>query len=348
MLLALPLALVACQPRTPQSVTETPIAPASPTGPSVQLYGAGATFPSFIYLRWFEDYRRQRPNIEISYQPIGSAAGLQQVANETVDFGGSDVAPTADFIAKVPRGLVLIPATAGSVAVVYNLPDIGPGLKLDRRVLPDIFLGKITRWNDPKITALNPDRTLPNLPITLVHRSDGSGTTQVFTAHLSAISPAWQTQVGTGLTVQWPAGVGIKDNAGISAQIQQEPGSIGYVEYAFAKQLNLATAALQNRAGQFVQPTPAATAKGLATIQLSETLAGSVPDPDGADVYPVVTYSWILAYQRYEQPDKAKALREMLQWALTEGQTLGPELGYVPLPPEVAARAVAAAKTIEP
>ncbi len=341
---AIALGLNACQaPKQPsQATAPTPAA----TGPIVKLYGAGATFPSFLYLRWFDEYKRQHPNVRISYQPIGSAAGIQQFVAGTVDFGASEITLTPAEVAQVKRGVVFLPTAAGTIAVVYNLPGVKTGLKLSRQVLPAIFLGQITRWNDPKITALNPGVTLPDLPITVVHRSDGSGTTAAFTAYLSAISPAWQEKVGTGLNVQWPAGVGIKDNAGIAAQIQQGAGTLGYVEYAFAKQLQLPTAALENKAGQYVEPTLEAGAKALAAIRLSEDLQGRVADPDGTDAYPIVTYSWLLAYKQYDDPAKAKALREVVQWGVTEGQKFGPDLGYVPLPAEIVQKVATAVNQV--
>lgn len=335
---------IACQSQTQTSPTPG----SNPTATPISLYGAGATFPSFLYLRWFNEYNRQHPNLQISYQPVGSAAGIQQFIANTVDFAASEVTLSNEEIAQVNQGVVMVPTASGSIAVVYNLPGVQTGLRLSRQALSEIFLGKIKDWNDSKITALNPGVALPKTPILLIHRSDGSGTTAAFTAHLSAISPDWKTRVGTGLNVSWPAGTGIKDNAGISAQIQQAPGAIGYVEYAFAKQLNLATAALQNKAGQFVQPTDATSAKALATIKLSEDLRGSIADPDGIDSYPIVTYSWLLAYQRYDDPQKSRALRAVIQWGLTEGQIYAPELGYVPLPSDVVQKSTAVLSQITP
>jgi len=347
--LPLAIALKACQGKPPDpkaaQVTESKPptnASAPPASSQVSLYGAGATFPSFLYLRWFKDYNKQNPNVQISYQPVGSAAGIQQFLSGTVDFGASEFALTDKELAQVTRGAVLIPSVAGSVAVVYNIPGVKTGLKLSRQVLPAIFLGKIKKWNDPAIAALNPNVTLPDLPITVIHRSDGSGTTAAFTAHLSAISPEWQSEVGTGLNVAWKTGTGIKDNSGISAQIQQGEGVIGYVEYAFAKQLQLATAALENKSGQFALPTEDATAKAIATIKLSEDLRGSNADPDAAEAYPIVTYSWVLAYQQYDDPKQAQALKDVLKWGLTQGQAMGLELGYVPLPDAIVKKAIAA------
>jgi phosphate transport system substrate-binding protein len=328
-------ALAACQNQSQPQASPSASVP-------VALYGTGATFPYYLYQRWFSEYSRLKPTVQISYQPTGSAAGIQQFAAGTTDFGASDIGLPDDDIAKVTQGVVLIPTVAGSIAVVYNLPTLKSGLKLSRKVLPDIFLGKITQWNDPAIAALNPTLTLPDIPIVLVHRSDGSGTTAGFTAHLSAISPEWKDTIGTGLNVAWKAGTGIKDNAGMAAQLQQAVGTIGYIEYTFAKQLGLAIATLQNKANQFVSLTNESVANGLASIQLAEDLRGSVGDPSGAAAYPIVTYSWVLAYQRYADAAKAQALKDFLQWGLTEGQKFGTELGYVPLPENVVQRAIAA------
>ncbi|EKQ69163.1 phosphate ABC transporter substrate-binding protein, PhoT family [Leptolyngbyaceae cyanobacterium JSC-12] len=333
---AVTLGVVGCQPQSPQSSSSP-----SPRAESVSLYGAGATFPSFLYLKWFSEYSKQHPTVAVSYQPIGSAAGIQQFVNGTVDFGATDVPLTDEQIGQVKRGAIALPMTAGSIAVVYNLPGI-EGLKIPRQVLPEIFLGKIKRWDDPVIATANPGVALPAKDIILVHRSDGSGTTAVFTAHLSAISPEWKSTVGTGFNVEWKAGIGIKDNAGISAQIQQAEGTIGYVEYAFAKQLKLSTAALENQAGKFVQPTDKTSAAALATVKLSDDLRGSVPDPEGENSYPIVTYSWLLVYKQYDEPSKAAALKDIIQWGLKEGQQYATELGYVPLPADVVEKTASA------
>lgn len=309
---------------------------------SIFLNGAGATFPLFLYQRWFQEYSQNHQDVQINYQPIGSAAGIQQMISETVDFAGSDIAMTDEQMSQVKRGVVLIPMTAGSVVIAYNVPNVSSGLKLSRTVYSDIFLGQIQRWNDARIARLNPDVRLPNLPITVVHRSDGSGTTAVFTKHLSAISSQWREEVGSGLNVAWPSGVGIKSNAGVSAQIQQGRGTIGYVEYSFAQQLGLATAALENRAGKYVQPSLDATAKALDNLTLPENLRAFITDPVGDESYPIVTYTWLLAYETYENPRKAKVMREVIQWALTTGQQYSTDLGYVPLPKTVVEKATAA------
>lgn len=334
--------MVACQPRS--SVTEAPN-PASESSvaesTSVFLNGSGATFPLFLYQRWFSEYNALHPNVEINYQPTGSAAGIQQVISETVDFGASDIAMTDAEIAQVDRGVILLPMTAGSVAIAYNLPGFESGLKLSRSVYTDILLGRITQWNDPQIVALNGDRTLPDLPIIVVHRSDGSGTTAVLTAHLSAISEEWDQQVGSSLSVQWPTGIGIKSNAGVSAQIQQAEGTIGYVEYSYAQQLNLTVAALENQAGEYVQPGVEATIEALSGVEFPDHLRAFVTDPAGAGAYPIVTYSWILAYENYDDPTKSQTLQDVFAWALTEGQQFSEALGYAPLPEGVAEKALA-------
>lgn len=330
---AMTAGVVSCQAQT--SNQPEPATSPTPTVSPVTLFGAGATFPYYLYQRWFAEYNRMHPHVQISYQPVGSAAGIQQFISGTLDFGASEVTPTDADVAKVKRGAVFVPTAAGGIAVVYNLPNIKSGLKLSREVLPAIFLGEITNWNDPAIAALNPDLTLPDLPIAPIHRSDGSGTTAAFTAHLSAISPAWKDRIGTGLNVEWQTGTGIKDNAGIAAQIQQGSGTIGYVEYAFAMQLELAIASLQNKANEYISLTEASVTNALASIQLSDDLRGSVPDPDKPGAYPIVTYSWLLAYNEYPDASKAQMLKDVFNWGLSEGQKFASELGYVSLPTEI-------------
>ncbi|MEO6860563.1 MAG: phosphate ABC transporter substrate-binding protein PstS, partial [Microcoleus sp.] len=237
----------------------------------VAITAAGASFPAPLYQRWFQDFNKINPKVQINYQSVGSGAGVEQFTKGTVDFGASDTAMKDDEIAKVPadKGVLLLPMTAGSIVIGYNLPDV-PELKLPRDVYPEIFQGKITKWNDPKIAAANPGAKLPDQAITIVHRSDGSGTTAVFTKHLSAISPDWKTAVGDGKTVQWPVGVGAKGNEGVTAQILQTAGSIGYIEYGYAKNNNVKFASLQNKAGSFVAPTDESASKALATVPLPE------------------------------------------------------------------------------
>lgn len=337
------LLIVACQQPNPTNEGSSP----SPTAPPLTLNGTGASFPLFIYERIFAEYRQQvEPNLQINYQPTGSAAGIQQMMSQTVDFGASDIAMTDDEIAQVEPGVVLVPMTAGMVAIAYNLPGVETPVNLTRTALVDIFLGRITTWDDPAIAAANPDISLPSLPITLVHRSDGSGTTATLTAHLSAISTDWQTQVGADLNVEWPAGVGIKANAGVSAQIQQAEGAVGYVEYSYAQKLGLPIAALENQAGNFVTPTPERGAVALAAVDMPANLRAFVADPSGADAYPIVTYSWILVYETYADANTGKALKQLLTWGLKEGQQFSEDLGYIALPPAVVEAAIAAVERI--
>ncbi len=323
------LIIVGCQSQS-QNLTGSTTSPA--TSESVYLNGAGATFPIFLYQKWFQEYSQKYPNVQLNYQGIGSAAGIQQVVSETIDFGASDIGMTDAEINNVSKGVVLLPMTAGSVVIAYNLPNIKSSLKLSRQVYSDIFLGKITRWNDSKIKALNPDINLPDLPIILVHRSDGSGTTAVFTKHLSAISSEWKNKVGSGLNVQWLAGVAIKSSSGVSAQIQQQPGAIGYLESTYAKESKLSTAALENKSGNYIQSDNQTVTAALLSKPLPNNLRVFIPDPEGNNSYPIVTYSWLLAYKNYDEPNKAKVLKDVVKWCLTEGKNFAEELGYIPLP----------------
>ncbi len=345
---AIALWVVACQP---QAETLDPSA-GSPSPPEqaaiVRLNGTGASFPFLLYQQWFTTYNQQHPNVQINFQPTGSEVGIQQIISGTIDFGASDTAMSEDEVAQAGQGVVLVPMTAGSVAIAYNLPGIDSGLKLPRSVYPDIFSGVITQWSDEAIATANPDLTLPDLPIILVHRSDGSGTTAALTRHLSAISPTWNDAVGFGMNVAWPAGVAIKSNAGVSAQIQQAEGAIGYVEYSYAQQLGMAVAALENQAGSYVLPDVDATEAALSTLNLPESLVAFIPDPADPGAYPIATYSWIMAYEHYDDAAKGDALREVLEWCVTEGQAFSEELGYVPLPDDVVNRVVGAIAQIQP
>lgn len=310
------------------------------------LVGAGASFPAPLYTQWFYEYNRRNPGVQINYQSVGSGAGVTQFIQGTVDFGASDVAMKDEEIAKVSKGVVLLPMTAGSVVLAYNLPGV-KSLKLSRQAYADIFLGKVKKWNHPSIAKVNPGVNLPNQNIIVTHRSDGSGTTAVFTKHLSAISPEWKSKVGEGKDVSWPTGNGAKGNEGVTAQIQQTAGAIGYVEYAYAKNNGLPTATLQNKAGNYVAPNLNNAASTLASIQLPANLRAFVADPSGANSYPIVSYSWIMAYKNYGDANKAKALKNVLQWGLTEGQKMAPQLGYVPLPQNVVAKVKTAINSIK-
>ncbi|MBW4593635.1 MAG: phosphate ABC transporter substrate-binding protein PstS [Brasilonema angustatum HA4187-MV1] len=316
-------------------------------GGKVSLNGAGATFPAPLYQTWFQALNQKNPNLQVNYQPVGSGAGIEQFTKGLVDFGASDVAMTDEEIKKVQNGVLLLPMTAGSIVLAYNLPGV-EGLKLTRDVYTGIFLGTIKSWNDPKIAAANPGAKLPNTPITIVHRAEGSGTTGVFTQHLSAINPEWKSKVGSGKTVNWPVGLAAKGNDGVTAQIQQTQGSIGYVEYAYAKNSKLNFAALENKAKQFVAPSDQSAAKTLESVTLPGNLRAFITDPDGNESYPLVTYTWILVYKKYPDAIKAKAVEAMIEYGLTEGQKMAIQLGYVPLPQTVVKKVIAAADAISP
>jgi phosphate transport system substrate-binding protein len=334
----------------------SPVAATGSGGPTklalasdVGLTAAGASFPAPLYQRWFQDFNQINPKVQINYQSVGSGAGVEQFTKGTVDFGASDTGMKDEEIAKVPadKGVILLPMTAGSIVIGYNLPDVAD-LKLPRDVYTEIFQGKITKWNDPKIAAANPGVNLPDQAITVVHRSDGSGTTAVFTKHLSAISPDWKSTVGDGKTVQWPTGVGAKGNEGVTAQILQTAGAIGYIEYGYAKNNNVKFASLQNKAGTFVVPNDQSAADALATVPLPENLRVSIEDPEGAQSYPIVTYTWMLVPKTVADANKAKAIEAMVEYGLNEGQKVSSELGYVPLPQNVREKVAAAADGISP
>ena len=341
-LLALSLGLTACG----GSETSTDSADGGGSGESVSLTGAGASFPAPLYQRWFSEYNKENPNVQVSYQSVGSGAGVEQFTQGTVDFGASDVAMTDEEMAAVERGVALLPMTAGSIVLAYNLPDV-PELRLSRQVYTDILLGKITKWNDRAIAELNPDAELPDSNITVVHRSDGSGTTGVFTKHLSAINPEWKEKVGEGKTVEWPTGVGAKGNEGVTAQILQTEGSIGYIEYGYAKQQEIPTATLENQSGNYVAPSTESSASALEATTLPENLRAFVSDPEGEESYPIVTYTWLLAYQNYDDPNKLQALKDVVNWSLTDGQAYAEELGYIPLPENVVEKVQGKLDTIQ-
>ncbi|NJR73689.1 MAG: phosphate ABC transporter substrate-binding protein PstS [Scytonema sp. CRU_2_7] len=299
----------------------------------ISLAGAGASFPALLYQGWFSMYNQQNPKVQINYQSIGSSAGVTLFINGHVDFAASDVAITDEQAAKVKQGVITLPITAGSIVLAYNLPNVSTGLKLPRKVYTDIFLGKITNWNDHRIATANPGVNLPNLPIIVVHRSDGSGTTSVFTQHLSAISPEWKSKVGANKTIQWPIGIGSKGNEGVTAYIQLTRGAIGYVEYGYATQNNLPMAALENKAGHYILPTLESATRTLEAMELpANNLIAFISDPTGTQSYPIVTYTWLLSYKKYQDPRKAQALETFVDWALTKGQKYSAELGYIPLP----------------
>lgn len=324
-------------------------APGAPTAPAgaITLTGAGSTFVYPFFSKAFAEYSKAKPDVRVNYLSVGSGAGIKQITEKTVDFGATDGPMTDEELQKAP-GILHIPVTLGAVAVAYNVPGVPSGLKLTPEVLAGIYLGTITKWNDPKIAALNPEAKLPDLAITPVYRSDGSGTTYIFTDYLSAVSPEWKAKVGKGKSVKWPAGLGAKGNEGVSGQIKQTPGTIGYVELAYAKQNNFPVAAIRNRDGQFVPPTPEAVtaAAAGAARAMPEDLRVSIVNAPGASAYPIAGFTWALVYREQADPNKGKALADLLWWVIHEGQQYAAPLDYAPLPPEVVAKAEAQLKSL--
>jgi phosphate transport system substrate-binding protein len=313
----------------------TDAVPAIETG--TKITGAGATFPEPLYQEWIRRYNAEHPEVQIVYEGVGSGEGVARFIAETVDFGASDSAMSDAQIAQVPRGVKLIPVTAGMLVLAYNLPGVDGELRLPRDVYVDIFLGKIWKWDDPRIVAANPDLTLPTKLIQTVVRRDSSGTTFVFTNHLSAISPIWRDEgPGTGTLLQWPGGAmtGV-GNEGVAHKVKISHGSIGYVEYAFARQLGLPVASLQNSEGNFVAPDALSGKRSLeaaAQEDLPADLRLFVPDPTAADAYPIISLSWLLLYGQYPDPGTSEALKGAVAWALDAGQPIAESMGYVPLP----------------
>jgi len=317
---------------------------------TLRLTGSGATFPFPLYSAWFKAFSAKQKTVSVDYQGKGSGAGIQDFTNHTVDFAASDAAMTDEQIAKVPGGVQLLPMTAGEIVIGYNLPGNPKALKLPRDVYPAIFLGKITKWSDPKLKAANPGVSLPDLDITVVRRADSSGTTFVFTSHLSAISEEWKKGPGSGTTVNWPKGdkvVASPKNDGVTATIKQTPGAIGYIEYAFAKFSKIEMAQLQNKAGQFVSPGGEGGPAALASVPLPPDLRAWVTDPEGAKAYPISTYTWMLFYKENKDPKKAAALRELVDFCLNDGQKLSHQMGYIPLPDNVVAAVRKASASIQ-
>jgi phosphate transport system substrate-binding protein len=316
---------------------------------TITLNASGATFPAPLYGRWFAEYSKAHPDVRINYQPVGSGQGIKSFTGGLTDFGASDAAMTDTEIAAVKEGgVVLLPMTAGSIVLSYNIPGVTASIQLPRDVYPAIFLGEITKWNDPKIVAANPGVTLPDLPITIAYRADGSGTTYNFTNHLAAIAPDFKTKIGApGKAVKFPVGVGGKGNEGVAALIKQTPGTIGYVEYGYALKSSLAMATLQNQAGKFVAPTADSGSAALGQVALPENLRAFVTDPVGDASYPIVTFTWWLCHTTYTKPGVADAIKALATWGLTDGQKFAPELGYLPLPATVVEKVQAAANTIK-
>lgn len=313
------------------------------------LNGSGASFPYQIYSLWFMLTNQLHKDVHVEYLAKGSGGGIKDFIDHRVDFAASDAAMNEKEIAAVPEGVQLLPMTAGEVVLAYNLKNI-KSLNLPRAVYPQIFLGRITKWNDPAIADANPSVELPDLDITVVTRADSSGTTFVFTKHLSTISQDFKNGPGFGKKVKWPQQNNfekIRLNLGISATVQEIPGSIGYLDYGFASLAKLQMANLENKVGHFIPPGLAGGQAALANVKLPESLIAWLSDPDGAESYPIATYTWMMFYKRYKDPKKAEAARKMIELCLTTGQKISSRVGYIPLPKKVVERVRAGSMNIQ-
>jgi phosphate transport system substrate-binding protein len=313
---------------------------------TIKLQGAGASFPAPLYSKWFKDYGATHANVQIDYQSVGSGSGVKSMIDHTVDFGASDAAMTPEEIARVPEGVQLLPMTAGSIVLTYNLEGVSD-LQLSRKAYAGIFLGTVKQWNDPAIVASNPGKKLPKAPINVVVRADSSGTTFVFTKHLSEVSPEFAKSPGTNKMPNWAVGTRSKGNEGVTASIKTTPGSIGYIEYGYAKSQQLPIAKLQNKSGAYVEANPTSGLAALNSAQLPENMIAWVSDPEAAEAYPIVTYTWLLLYQQYKDPRKLKVLRDVVRYSVTDGQHSAESLGYIALPPAVVERVKAAVENVK-
>lgn len=303
----------------------------------VLINGAGATFPYPLYSKWFYEYTKIDPTVNFNYQSIGSGGGIRQITARTVDFGATD-GPMSDEQMKQVQGEILhIPTVAGAVVVIYNIPNTTSKLNFSQKVLVDIFLGKITKWNDQQIANDNPNVNLPDKKIVLVHRSDGSGTTYIFTDYLCEISKEWKIKVGKGTSVNWPVGLGAKGNEGVAGVVKQTPHSIGYVELVYALKNNLSYACIKNKSGKYIEPSLHSITSAIASKSSSmpSDFRVSLVNPDGADAYPISGFTWILVYKNQTDKVKGEKIVKLLNWAVTEGQKYAEELSYAPLPPTV-------------
>jgi phosphate transport system substrate-binding protein len=304
---------------------------------NAQINGAGATFPNPIYSKWFDEYSKLHPTVRINYQSIGSGGGIRQITNQTVFFGATDGPMTNDQLQAAPGKILHFPTVLGAVVPVYNIPNVRTELKFSGQVLADIFLGKITKWNHQAIAALNPGVTLPGSDITVVHRSDGSGTTYIWVDYLSKVSPEFKTKVGVNTAVNWPTGVGGKGNEGVAGLVTQTPGSLGYVELIYALQSKTSYGSVQNMSGEFVKASVEAVtaAAAAAAGQMPADFRVSITNAPGKGVYPISSFTWLLLYENPKDKAQSQIMVDFMKWALSDGQKFAAGLGYAPLPAEV-------------
>jgi phosphate transport system substrate-binding protein len=311
------------------------VAGATLTAQTVQINGAGATFPYPIYSKWFSEYNKINPKVQINYQSIGSGGGIRQVTERTVFFGATDGPMTPTQLGAAPGKILHFPTVLGAVVPVYNIPGVKQELKFTGQVLADITLGKITKWNDAAVAKLNPGVALPATDIVVAHRSDGSGTTYIWVDYLSKVSPEFQKTVGVATSVKWPVGVGGKGNEGVAGLVSQTPGALGYVELIYALQNNISYGSVQNAAGTFVRASIDSVTAAAASAQMPEDFRVSITNPPGKDAYPIASFTWLLLYENPQDKGQAKVMVDFVKWALTDGQKFAKDLGYAPLPKAV-------------
>ncbi len=324
------------------------VAAASQASAETLINGAGSTFAYPIYSKWFAAYRKVDPSVSFNYQSIGSGGGIQQIMARTIDFGASDMYLSDAALSKAPAKLIHIPTVMGAVVLTYNVPGVGTGLRLTPDVIADIYLGRITRWNDPRIAASNRGVRLPAAAIIVAHRSEGSGTTSIFTSYLCSVSPQWKQQVGTGTSVRWPIGLGGKGSEGVAGIIRNTPYSIGYAEIAYAIGNHLPVAAVKNKAGYFITPnikTTTAAAAGAAKHMPADFRLNIVNQP-GKNAYPIAGFTWILLYQHINNHEKGQKIVQFLNWAYRHGEGMATQLLYAPLPPNVTKMVLKTIRTI--
>lgn len=312
------------------------------------LNGAGATFPNPIYQKWFTEFSHAHPGVQINYQSLGSGAGIRQVTAGTVDFGASDGPMTDEQLGQVQGKLLHIPTVLGAVVPCYNIPGVKQDLKFTPELLAGIFLGKVNNWSDPAIAKVNPGVKFPSLPIVVVHRSDGSGTSYIFTDYLSKVSPEWNSTVGKNTSVKWPVGLGGKGNEGVAGQVRQMEGAIGYVELIYAVQNNINYGLVRNKTGNFIKASLESTtaAAAAAAANMPADYRVSITDPAGKNAYPIASFTWLLIPQQSKDAAKGKVLHDFLQWMLKDGQSQVTELTYAPLPKEVVKKLQSTINTI--
>lgn len=332
------------------TVAAVAVALTLPAAAATQLTGAGSSFDFPFFSKAFYLYNQKNPDVTVNYQSIGSGGGIQQFTARNVDFGATDVPMNAEELARARQPVLQIPVTLGGAAIAYNVPGITGQIHLRRQTIADIYLGKITKWNDPQIATLNHGMSLPNLPIVVVHRSDGSGTSYIFTDFLSHVSPEWKSKVGTGKSVSWPApsAVGAKGNEGVAGQVRSTPGAIGYVELAYVIENHMDAAVVQNRAGKWVTISPDSVAAAAATKPEVSATNFSIVDTGCAECWPISGYSWIVVYKNQPDKNRARMLYSVLSWLISnQGQSNAKSVDYVPLPPNVAKTALATLNLME-